>query len=332
MDYLKNIFSRFILFYKSKSKRELALFIFFAGIFVWILLQQFAWTPPRSFPVQATIEIPKGTTLYGTAVTLDERGVVRSSFWFKFFVRAFGGSGSVIAGDYFFRKPQNVIDIAWRVTHGKYDLIQLKITIPEGATNSQIAEFLTKQFSYFDSKEFLKTAEEGKMFPDTYFFLPNANHNQIIERVGENFNAKIKSIEKDIASSTHTFDDILIMASILEREAKTKDARQNIADILWRRIEIGMPLQVDATFAYINGKTTETLTLEDLQIDSPYNTYNRLGLPPTPISNPGLEAILDAIYPIENDYLYFLSDKKGNIYYAKDFEGHQINRELYLGR
>ena len=122
------------------------------------------------------------------------------------------------------------------------------------------------------------------------------------------------------------------MASILEGEARRMETRKIIAGILWTRLEIDMPLQVDATFRYINGKGTFDLTKADLEEDNPYNTYINKGLPPTPISSPGIDAISAALNPIKTNYIYFLSDNDGNMYYAVDFEGHKKNRVLYLGK
>jgi UPF0755 protein len=124
--------------------------------------------------------------------------------------------------------------------------------------------------------------------------------------------------------------DIIKMASIVEEEGRTMETREIIAGILWKRISIKMPLQVDSSFKYINGKTTATLTTEDLKIDSPYNSYTNRGLPPTPISNPGLAAIRATINPIKTPYLYFLSDKNGNMHYAITFEEHVENKLKYL--
>jgi len=122
------------------------------------------------------------------------------------------------------------------------------------------------------------------------------------------------------------------MASIIEAEARTTESRRIISGILWKRISLGMPLQVDSTFVYINGKNTYELTSDDLKIDSPYNTYVYKGLPPTPIGNPGLDAILAALYPKTSKYLYFLSSKSGDMYYATTFEQHKRNKELYLNK
>lgn len=123
--------------------------------------------------------------------------------------------------------------------------------------------------------------------------------------------------------------DVIIMASILEGEALPKD-RQVVAGILWKRLSIGMPLQVDATFRYINGKGTYDLTADDLKIDSPYNTYIHKGLPPGPISNPGIDAISASLNPIPTKYLYYLTEKDGTIHYAKTFTEHIANKNKYL--
>ncbi|MCX6701950.1 MAG: endolytic transglycosylase MltG [Candidatus Zambryskibacteria bacterium] len=174
----------------------------------------------------------------------------------------------------------------------------------------------------------LAKSNEGYLFPDTYFISKTAKSMDVINMMKENFEVKINSVS-GIATSTHKLKDIIIMASILEGEALPKD-RNIVAGILWKRLEMGMPLQVDSTFAYINGKNTYELTLDDLKIDSPYNTYKYRGLPPGPISNPGLEAIISAINPIKTKYLYFLTEKDGTIHYAKTFEEHKRNKELYL--
>ncbi|MEI7513041.1 MAG: endolytic transglycosylase MltG, partial [bacterium] len=126
------------------------------------------------------------------------------------------------------------------------------------------------------------------------------------------------------------FNEIITMASIIEGEAMKDEDRKIIADILWRRIDIGMMLQVDTTFMYINGKASSEITKADLKINSPYNTYTHKGLPPTPISNPGIEAINSAMFPTANKYLYYLSDKDGVMHYAVTFAEHKKNKEKYL--
>ncbi len=120
------------------------------------------------------------------------------------------------------------------------------------------------------------------------------------------------------------------MASLVEEEASNSTDRRIIAGILWRRLAHNMPLQVDAPFYYIIGKGSSQLTLKDLSMDSPYNLYKHTGLPPRPIDNPGLDAIVDTITPTTTDYLYFLSGRDGKMHYASTFEGHVANKGKYL--
>lgn len=321
-----------LLWHKRKPK-ERVLVVFCACLIIFLFLELIFWAPPSNFPTLTTIAIPKGTTLGGTADKLLAGGYIRSEFSFKVFVFLFGGSRAVTAGDYFFENPQSVIPIAWRMVHGSYGLKVLRVTIPEGTTIFQVADIFKKRFSLFDAKVFLEQAKEGYMFPDTYFFLPNVTAEDVISRMTENFNEQTHSLQADMLLSGHSLNDIVTMASIIEEEANDLEAQKIISGILWKRISIKMPLQVDATFAYyVNGKNSYTLSKTDLKTDSPYNTYTNKGLPPGPISSPGIQALKAAISPIKTDYLYFLSDLKGKMYYAKDFAGHQKNRELYLRR
>lgn len=135
----------------------------------------------------------------------------------------------------------------------------------------------------------------------------------------------------DVEKSGRTLNEIITMASLIEEEANTKESRRIISGILWQRIKQGMRLQVDAVFPYIMNKFSLQLTKEDLMDDSPYNTYRYAGLPPGPISNPGWDSIYAAIYPAKTSYLYYLSDREGNMYYAKTFEEHKANKAKYLG-
>lgn len=328
----KDFFVRVSDFLWSKRKRkEKGLEILLFGALVFLCLELVFWAPPANFPALTTIAIPKGTTLGGTADKLLAAGYIRSELSFKAFVFLFGGSKAVTAGDYFFENAQSVIPIAWRMVHGSYGLKLLRVTVPEGTTVFQIADLFKKRFSLFDPKVFIAEAKEGYMFPDTYFFLPNVTAEDVITRMTENFNEQTRSLQADILLSGKSLADIVTMASIVEEEASDPVVQKVIAGILWNRIAIKMPLQVDATFAYyVNGKNSYTLSKSDLKKDSPYNTYTNKGLPPGPITSPGISALKAAISPTKTDYLYFLADLKGNTYYAKDFAGHQKNREKYL--
>jgi len=293
------------------------------------------WSAPSSFPVGSIYDLKSGQTLSVVTDNFVKSKIIRSDFWFKSFVYAFSlGNATLIEGNYALNKRQNVMTLAWRVSHGQLDIIPVKITIPEGTNSYEIADILSNKFPSFDKNIFLnlikKNNLEGYLFPDTYLLLPNMTETDIVKIVNDNFNEKIKEVNTDIKKFGKSQSDVIKMASILEEEGRTTETRKIIAGILWRRISIGMALQVDSSFKYINGKTTATLTIEDLKIDSPYNSYTHRGLPPTPISNPGLEAIKDAANPTKTPYLYFLTDKDGNMHYAATFEEHVANKLKYL--
>ncbi len=289
--------------------------------------------PPGNFPIGQVVTINTGDNLRGISNTLKEKNVIRSPFFFRLAVTALGGEKKLIAGDYLLDKIVGPADLAYRITQGKFHLDVFKATIPEGWNIFQIGEFLKKNLKGFDKTRFLSLAKnkEGYLFPDTYFISPVIKPEKMIEIMSQNFEAKIKTVS-GVSTSTYSLKEIITMASILEEEARTMESRRMVAGILWKRLSLGMPLQVDSTFLYINGKTTYELTASDLKIDNPYNTYEYKGLPPGPISNPGTDAIFAAVNPIKSKYLYFLSSKSGKMYYAVTFEEHKRNKELYLNK
>ncbi len=266
---------------------------------------------------------------------LAAKGVIRSTFFFKVFGKVFSPFAGIKAGDYELDHPQNAIALAWRFSRGSYNLTLERITIPEGLNVPEIAALFVKnkRFSAFSSTEFktLATPYEGYLFPDTYLFLPNVTSQQVVDAMTDTYKKRIESLSADIAAFKRPIKDIIIMASIIEREARTEESRRTIAGILWKRLDQGMPLQVDAAFTFVNGKTdSKLITFDDLKIDSPYNTYVHKGLPPGPIGNPGLAAIFATVHPIKTSYYFYLSDGQGNMHYAVTHDGHVANKEMYL--
>lgn len=208
---------------------------------------------------------------------------------------------------------------------------EVAVTIPEGFTLVQMGEVFQKN-NLFTVGEFLVAAEglEGYLFPDTYKFYETAFPRSVIEKMQNNFKEKTKEFLPEIFRQKKSLSDIITIASIIEKEVHESEDRKIVSGILWKRIERGIGLQVDASLTYILGKTSAELTVEDLKIDSPYNTYKYKGLPKWPISNPGKEAIESAVYPQTSPYLFYLSDSNGVTRYAKDFEEHKINKFKYL--
>ncbi len=211
---------------------------------------------------------------------------------------------------------------------------EISITIPEGYRTEQIARVLADA-GLISYETFAERAipEEGYLFPDTYRLYKKTTPDEIIKKMKENFERKIApEVRSEIARQKKTLSDVVIMASIVEKEARTSEDKKIIAGILWKRQKEGIGLQVDATLTYLLGKTSAELTESDLRIDSPYNTYKYRGLPKGPISNPGLETILATVYPTLSPYYYYLSDSNGSMHYARTFEEHKKNKYKYIER
>ena len=311
---------------KAKILAVAIVFFVLAGIF-W----SFFLLTPKDFPSGKTVVIEKGTGLAEISGKLEDGGFIKNKYAFALYARAFGKSKKIKYGKYLFNEPISVFALASRLTKGEFGFKPVKVVIPEGLTVKEIAELFlavkppsggltAKSFENFNKQEFLEKTKdmEGYLFPDTYLFLPSAETKQVIETMRDNFKKKVGDVEKDI----------IIMASLIEKEVPDSNDRKVVSGILWKRLKLGMALQVDAVFPYITGK--REVLLDDLKIDSPYNTYLYKGLPPGPIANPGLDAIEAARNPEETPYLYYLSGKDGKTHFAKTFVEHLKNKERYL--
>ena len=302
-------------------------------VFVFILYFVFIASPFR-FPIGSIIEIEEGLSTQEISQILKDKKVIKSKFLFKAMIMVSRGDKGVLSGDYFFERRKNLFTTTYRMAKGMFGLTLIRVTLHEGLSVREMAEVLGKKFTDFDSEEFIKKGEdkEGYLFPDTYYFLPNIKADKVIRAMENNFYERIKGVQERIDASGYSLEEIIIMASILEEEGITFQDRKMMSGVLWNRIDIGMALQVDAVFPYIIGKNTYEVNLEDLKNKSPYNTYVHKGLPPGPITNPGFNSIVATLEPIEHNYLYYLSDRQHNTYYAEDFEGHKRNRVLYLDK
>ncbi len=318
--------------WRIHANRRTILFLLVSGT-VATLSYMYLIAPPPTFPVDQLVSVPSGQSLTEVAHTLRANGVIRSTFAFRAITILIGEERSVHAGDYLFKEPRDVFSIARALSIGAFGLEPRRIRVPEGATTRSMAIIFQNQLERFNAANFLAEAQpiEGHLFPDTYFFLPNADENTVIQAMRQNFDDHIAQIQPQIASSTRSFDDIITMASILEREARIPEDRRMISGVLWNRIDRKMALQVDATFLYTLGKSTFQLTMKDLTTDSPYNTYTNKGLPPGPIGSPSLDSIIAAANPTKNSYLFYLADNSGVTHYSKTYQEHLRKKALYLG-
>ncbi len=297
--------------------------------------------PPENFPTDELVNIPEGATTSQVGQILSENGVIRNAIAFRMLVEVMGSQRGVHAGDYLFKQPVDIFTVAHALVAGQFGLEPQRIRIPEGATNVLISDVFASQMQRFSQQDFMAKATplEGYLFPDTYFFLPNATADTVIETMRQNFEAHLNAtstlststLSQLITSSGHSLSDVVIMASIIEREAPGMQDRRIIAGILWNRLKKGMLLQTDVPLTAFTGKADSQLTKADLASSSPYNTYTHKGLPPGAIGNPSFESLEAAADPVKTDYLYFLADRSGVTHYAKTYAQHMINVRRYLG-
>ena len=304
-------------------------------IFLWALFCLciiFNSIAPSGYPEGAIISIKKDMTVSQAGDLLVKKHAISSAFMYKAYVQLLSGKSGVIVGDYLLYEPESALRLAYRTTHGIHGLVRIKVTVPEGLASSDIARLLARTIPGFDSKAFAKLAKplEGYLFPDTYFFYQNTTPREVIDAMRSNFDAQTKRLSIPPSLKGITFDQALIMASIVEEEAASSTDQRIIAGILWKRLALKMPLQVDPPFFYILGKTSAKLTRADLATTSPYNLYVHTGLPPTPIDNPGLGAIRATLEATTTDYYFFLAGNDGTIHYAKTYDMHLTNKEKYI--
>src|SRR3989344_6168824 len=285
------------------------LYIFLVATFLLFFIF-FLISPPGNFPTGIIFNIEEGSSLRSVSFDLEKQNIIRSRFLFEVFVIIYGGDKHVISADYLFENRISFPELARRISRGERHLAPVKVTIPEGFSLFEMADTFVPRLAYFNKDKFLYAArdKEGYLFPDTYFFFTNANEEDVLKALADNFKKKISKFEPVIARIGRTEGDIIKIASLIESESKGNADRAVISGILWKRLSIGMPLQADAA----------------------PETYKNKGLPKNPINNPGLLAIEAAIFPKLSPYLYYLHDKTGNIHYAKSFAEHRQNITEYL--
>ncbi|MEK7638887.1 MAG: endolytic transglycosylase MltG [Patescibacteria group bacterium] len=299
-----------------------------SGFLLFHVLNQ----PPHDFPTRSIISIEKGMNVSEIATSMAEQKVVRSKLLLYISIVLLYDETTIKASNYVFEKPLTTRRVAERLVQGDFDTDLVRLTHIEGERATDLAESASEILVGFDTVDFLSQAVlfEGRLFPDTYFIPSTYTEKELLALLTDTFAKKMEPLQAKIASSTLSLDEILILASIIEREANTLESKRAVSSVLQNRLAIGMPLQADASIEYVLDKPLSELTADDLKIESPYNTYLHTGLPPTPIGNPGLEAIEAVLLPEETDYFYYISDERGQFYYAKTYNEHLINIERHL--
>lgn len=280
--------------------------------------------------------IENGEGVSKIAEKLSEKNLIKSTLFFKIYVKATGKSSRLQAGTYKLSPSENLSSIVNSLSAGKTE--DITITIPEGLRREEIADILGNALGEKIKEDFLILSKnkEGHLFPDTYFVKRDTKAEEIITKMTDNFENKYK----EIAVRTNlSKDETITLASIIERETKYDEDRSLVTGILYKRHINNWPLEADATVQYAIGFIPfekswwkKKLTQEDLNIESSYNTRKNLGLPPSPITNPGLKSLIAAANPINSSYWFYLSDLKGNMHYAKTLEEHEANIVKYIDK
>lgn len=322
----------------------LALIFFGIGISYW-------WgksiTPVSTSKNPISFVITKGSSGSVVGNNLEKAGLIKSALAFKIYIQLIGKSGKILPGEYELYPNQNLFEITSNLFKGPKELW---VTIPEGLRHEEIAiKFVnglgktgTEKQQFIDEFISLTKNSEGYLFPSTYLFPKDTTAEKVVSKLTTTFDEQYESV----SGVSQGFDkkEIITLASLIERETKGNEEKPIVAGIMIKRLNAGWPLQIDAAVQYAVGssklkikaltdiKFWETLSKDDLAINSPYNTYKFKGLPPSPICNPGLLSIKAAINPQDSSYWYYIHDEKGQIHYAETQEEHTENVRKYLGK
>lgn len=300
--------------------------LIFTVALITFTLGSLLWIKDRVKPVSTDSQkidflISKGSSVSQIGNNLEKSGLIKNAIVFKFFVQATSSQNKIQAGEFQLSPNMTMFNILDTLKKGP---AELWVTIPEGLRHDEIADRFTKGLSKDEvfKAEFIKLAQplEGYLFPDTYLFPKDVAATKIVDKMKSTFT---KKVDADITL------DQLIMASIIERETKGNLEKPVVAGILFKRLANDWPLQVDASIQYAKGDWKPIL-ISDKNLNSRYNTYKFQGLPPGPISNPGLASLQAAMNPEESEYWYYIHDDSGKIHYAKNIDEHNKNINTYL--
>lgn len=297
-----------------------------------------------------SVEIISGMTTAEIADTLVKKEVINSSTGFLILAKLGGYERDFKKGVYYFKSDMRVGVVLQNLVAGPQNAV-VRVTIPEGFTVEDIADLMEKKgivnkedfcmvakdFAPYDymkpalNNPNIKYAAEGFLFPDTYDFDRGYTARQIMQIMADKFDHRLNAQMRERAKEENlSIFELIIMASLVEKEAKFAEDRPIIANVFFKRLAEGMMLQSDATIQYALDEHKEEFSIEDTKYDSPYNTYQHMGLTPGPIGNPGLESINAVLYPADTDYLYFVADSEGHNHYSVTYDEHlQTIKEVY---
>ena len=290
---------------------------------------------PNTFPVRTPIVIKAGMSAADVVEVFENVDAIKSQTFLYTVLLLRHDPADVKAGTYVFNEPLTATQLAAKVTGTAPPAEVVTLTFPEGLSNRVFAEIANDQLEDFSIETFLNLASssEGMLFPDTYNVTTDYSADDLFTLLTNTHEAKLSTLPTNTTDLTDS--EVVILASILEREANSEESMRTVAGILFNRLDEGMALQVDATMEYILDTPLNELRPGELaqnirEIDSPYNTYLNTGLTPTPIGNPGLQALTAVLQPIDSDYFFYITGDDGNFYYARTFDQHRANIARYL--
>lgn len=311
------------------------------GVFVYSMTRPVANTGSDT----VYLKINQGMNANDIAMLLEEKRLIHSATAFRVWAKLTQLDSKLEAGEYLIRTDMSMFEVASSL-NGHGAVLSNRITIPEGYTIRQIAVLLEKHGKNGD--EFKRLAEnyepydymkptsnfarkysaEGFIYPDTYEFSPEHTEEEILIMLVKHFDNKLTpEVRAQIEKTGLSVGEVVILASIVEREARYDEERPVIARVFLNRMKKGMPLQSCATVQYILDKVRPVLTIKDTKVSSPYNTYLHAGLPPGPIGCIGDKSLQAVLNPDDNDYLYFVADKDGHHHFGRTYTDHMNNIE-----
>ncbi len=334
-----------------KTNHIFRYFFYTVGVFFVAFCLLLVWEIyiPRSYASNHTVAYiaESGEGDEDIARDLEKQGIIKNSFFFRFYVLVSLQHSKLQAGKYSLSSNMSVYKIVEKMVSG--EVIKQKITILEGWDITDIKKYflaenvLSKEYfeqlinQDFSGKfSFLKEKPkdislEGYLFPDTYKIYEGESGEELLESILANFDKKLtQDLRNEIAAQKKSIFEIITVASLIEKEVKTMNDKKIAAGIIWKRLQADMPLQMDSTVNYVTNRNDPGVAIKDTKIDSPYNTYKYKGLPKGPISNPGMDSILAAINPKDSPYLYWLSSFSGKIIFSRTLTEHNIARAKYF--
>jgi len=298
---------------------------------------------------QGIFEITPGRSLRGVSREMVSAGYAGNAMALELYGRYNGFAGRLQAGRYLIEANQTPVQILSRIVSGDAVFDELTITIPEGWSVTDIEEYL-ERLGLFPLAEFQSavvmqdayrefsllsdldndTILDGYLFPDTYRIFSNSTPQSIIRRMIANLESRIPPDTTEVLEAQgRSLHELLTLASIVQAESSVEDMR-DVAGVFMKRLEHRIPLESDATVNYVLGTSKLQPTFADTAVEHPYNTYENYGLPPGPIGNPGLDAILASLYPADNPYYFFLHRPDGRIVLSRTYAEHLENKRRYL--